>query len=127
MLRKFASMPIISAQSGKTGETTTLRRSASRAVFNYEPRDGYIYVRSRAISSRCNDNYDEFPADEIKKGYKTFIGKPVFVNHHNDDHRGISVKLFFPSLPPLPLCFLHACMLKLCWNFFLLFLNKNKL
>ena len=87
MLRKFASMPIISAQSGKTGETTTLRRSASRAVFNYEPRDGYIYVRSRAISSRCNDNYDEFPADEIKKGYKTFIGKPVFVNHHNDDHR----------------------------------------
>lgn len=87
MLRKFASMPIISAQSGKTGETTTLRRSASRAVFDYEPRDGYIYVRSRAISSRCNDNYDEFPADEIKKGYKTFIGKPVFVNHHNDDHR----------------------------------------
>ena len=87
MLRKFASMPIISAQSGKTGETTTLRRSASRAVFNYEPRDGYIYVRSRAISSRCNENFDEFPADEIKKGYKTFIGKPVFVNHHNDDHR----------------------------------------
>lgn len=46
-----------------------------------------LYVRSRMISSRCNDNYDEFPAEEIKKGYKTFIGKPVFVNHHNDDHR----------------------------------------
>jgi 8-oxo-dGTP pyrophosphatase MutT (NUDIX family) len=39
------------------------------------------------ISSRCNDNFDEFPAPEIEKGYKTFIGKPVFVNHHNDDHR----------------------------------------
>jgi 8-oxo-dGTP pyrophosphatase MutT (NUDIX family) len=39
------------------------------------------------ISSRTNDNYDDFPASEIKKAYKTFIGKPVFVNHHNDDHR----------------------------------------
>jgi hypothetical protein len=39
------------------------------------------------ISSRCNDNYDEFNAGEIKTAYRTFIGKPVFVNHHNDDHR----------------------------------------
>jgi hypothetical protein len=39
------------------------------------------------ISSRCNDNYDEFPAEEIERGYRSFIGKPVFVNHHNEDHR----------------------------------------
>lgn len=69
-------------------------RSARRALkvahrhhFDYTPRAGYLYVRSRAISSRCNDNYDEFPAEEIAKAYKTFVGKPVFVNHHNDDHR----------------------------------------
>lgn len=64
-----------------------LRRKAHRHHFAYNPRPGYIYVRSRAISSRCNDNYDEFPAEEIKKAYATFVGKPVFVNHHNSDHR----------------------------------------
>ena len=64
-----------------------MRRRAHRHHFEYSPRPGYIYVRSRAISSRCNDNFDEFPAAEIKKAYRTFIGKPVFVNHHNADHR----------------------------------------
>lgn len=63
------------------------RRQAHRAVFDYTPRPGYIYVRSRAISSRCNDNFDEFPAEEIKTAYRSFVGKPVFVNHHNSDHR----------------------------------------
>jgi hypothetical protein len=64
-----------------------VRRKAHRHHFEYTPRRGYIYVRSRAISSRCNDNFDEFPAAEIKAAYRTFIGKPVFVNHHNADHR----------------------------------------
>lgn len=63
------------------------RRIAHRHHFAYTPRPGYLYVRSRMISSRCNDNFDEFPAEEIEKGYRTFIGKPVFVNHHNEDHR----------------------------------------
>jgi len=39
------------------------------------------------ISSRCNDNFDEFPGPEIEKSYRTFLGKPVFVNHNNEDHR----------------------------------------
>src|SRR6202000_669092 len=74
------------------GQSNVRLRTAHRAVFNYVPREGYLYVRSRAISSRCNDNYDFFSAEEIKgngstTGYKTFIGKPVFVNHHNEDHR----------------------------------------
>jgi hypothetical protein len=63
-------------------------KTAHRADFSHiEKRPGYLYVRSRAISSRCNDNFDEFPAGEIKLGYKTFIGKPAFVNHHNDNHK----------------------------------------
>ena len=62
-------------------------KTAHRAVFDYDPKPGFLYVRSRAISSRCNDNWDEFPAAEIAQGYRTFIGKPVFVNHHNDNHR----------------------------------------
>lgn len=64
-----------------------LKRFAHRHHFEYDVRPGYLYVRSRAISSRCNDNFDEFPAEELEKAYATFKGKPVFVNHVNDDHR----------------------------------------
>jgi hypothetical protein len=81
---KFAEAAVLSAE---MGDRRVLRRQAHRAHFDYTPRPGYLYVRSRAISSRCNDNYDEFPAEEIKTAYKSFIGKPVFVNHANEDHR----------------------------------------
>jgi hypothetical protein len=64
-----------------------ISRVAHRVAFHYDPRPGYLYVRSRMISSRTNDNHDTFPADEIEKGYKTFLGKPVFVNHNNANHR----------------------------------------
>jgi hypothetical protein len=88
MLRKFATLQVLEAFRAPEGVSeATMRREAHRVGFTYEPRPGFLYVRSRAISSRCNDNYDEFPAAEIKAAYRTFIGKPVFVNHHNDDHR----------------------------------------
>lgn len=82
--RKFANAVILDA---RMGTDTGFAKNAHRAVFDYTPREGYLYVRSRAISSRCNDNFDMFPAEEIEKSYLTFIGKPVFVNHHNEDHR----------------------------------------
>jgi hypothetical protein len=81
---KFATAQIIAAS---LGDQQRLTRAAHRAVFQYEARPGFLYVRSRAISSRCNDNFDEFPAEEIAASYKTFVGKPVFVNHVNDNHR----------------------------------------
>ena len=90
MLTKYAEMRVLEASRGAmrpSSQVTAGKRTAHRAVFAYEPREGFIYVRSRAISSRCNDNFDEFPAEEIKKAYSSFVGKPVFVNHHNDDHR----------------------------------------
>lgn len=96
MLTKYASAVVLSAELVPTaprhahdhpmGEQRTFKQ-AHRHAFVYEKRPGYLYVRSRAISSRCNDNYDEFPAAEIKEGYRSFIGKPVFVNHRNDNHR----------------------------------------
>ncbi len=46
---------------------------------------GYLYTVVRAISARVNQNYDGWPSDELKKSYRTFIGKPVFVNHENHD------------------------------------------
>lgn len=53
----------------------------------YSLKPEYLYTVVRAISARVNQNYDGFPSSELKKAYRTFVGKPVFVNHHNDDHR----------------------------------------
>jgi hypothetical protein len=80
---------------------------------DYRTDDNYLYVRIRAISSRVNKNHDGWPSIELaggqKKweeltaehksssgfrvqadtndqfGFSTFIGKPVFVDHHNTD------------------------------------------
>lgn len=88
MLRKLASFRVLSAHKvPMNASARALKKAAHRVDFEYTPRPGFLYVRSRMISSRCNDNFDEFPAEEIKKAYSTFIGKPVFVNHHNDDHK----------------------------------------
>lgn len=86
---KYASATILSAE---IGDRSLTLRTAHRATFSYQRRPGYLYVRTRAISSRCNDNFDDFPAEEIRGdlvrvGYRTFIGKPAFVNHVNDNHR----------------------------------------
>ena len=51
----------------------------------FKLKPGYLYTVVRAISARVNQNYDGWPSDELKKAYKTFIGKPVFVNHENHD------------------------------------------
>jgi 8-oxo-dGTP pyrophosphatase MutT (NUDIX family) len=85
VFRKYATAMVISAEIAKPN--AGLIKNAHRAEFNYTPRPGFLYARSRMISSRCNDNHDEFPAEEIRKAWKTAVGKPVFVNHHNEDHR----------------------------------------
>jgi hypothetical protein len=85
---KFAAFEVLSSVlMPENASKAELRILAHKHHFDYEPRPGFLYVRSRAISSRCNDNFDEFPAEEIKKGFRTFVGKPVFVNHNNDNHR----------------------------------------
>lgn len=86
---------------------------------NYRTEDGYLYARIRAISSRVNKNNDGWPSielagsDEIfdhhrtaasgftveassdaEYGFSTFLGKPIFVDHHNsnpDRARGVIV------------------------------------
>jgi hypothetical protein len=67
------------------------------------PLPGKLLLSTRAISNRCNDNGDFFSRIELlgsfegaephneRYGYRTFIGKPVFVDHKNtifDDPRG---------------------------------------
>lgn len=96
MLKKFANAVLLDAvEHPRTG----LIRNAARHEFQYEPQHGMVYSRSRMISSRVNDNWDGFPAPEIDpgridRGWRTFLGKPVFVNHHNENHhrmRGLIV------------------------------------
>ena len=48
-------------------------------------RNGFLYTQVRAISARVNQNYDAWPSEELKKSFRTFLGKPVFVNHQNFD------------------------------------------
>jgi hypothetical protein len=52
---------------------------------HFELLPGMIYTKVRAISARINQNWDAWPSEELKKSYKTFLGKPVFVNHNNFD------------------------------------------
>ena len=53
MFKKFASATIISAEIAERN-ALGLVKASHRAVFNYEPRPGYLYVRSRMISySTC--------------------------------------------------------------------------
>lgn len=83
----FGVAEVLSVHTGEQQDAAHVRKQAHRAVFSYVPKEGFVYIRSRMISSRCNDNFDMFPAEEIEKSYETFLGKPVFVNHHNSDHR----------------------------------------
>lgn len=83
MFRVFGSAQVLSVARGQI----PMSKSAHRVSFDFVPKEGMVYVRSRAISSRCNDNFDYFGPDDIAKSYQTFIGKPVFVNHVNSDHR----------------------------------------
>jgi hypothetical protein len=53
--------------------------------FDFTPEPGYVYAVSRAISSRVNANYDAWPVDQIKKSYRTFVGRPIYVEHNNSD------------------------------------------
>ena len=55
------------------------------ALEDAKTEDGFLYVRTRAISSRVNKNNDGWPSEELAKAYKTFVGRPVFVDHNNSD------------------------------------------
>jgi hypothetical protein len=74
----------------KKPRTSTVR--GSRVSFfddfpEVTPKPGTILVRTRAISARVNKNFDGFESAELKKAYRTFIGRPVFVNHQNSNYR----------------------------------------
>lgn len=51
----------------------------------FTPKQGMLYSVVRAISARVNQNFDGFPSEELREAAHTFVGKPIFVNHNNDD------------------------------------------
>lgn len=97
------------------GSQSRIRTASLDKVSEYEDYrtdDGYLYARIRAISSRVNKNNDGWPSIELagspelfeqrqssvaegftveaadgnkEYGFGTFIGKPIFVDHHNTD------------------------------------------
>lgn len=84
MLLKYAKAEVLEYKSA-----SERRPDASLSAFasfdDYRTDDGFLYVRVRAISSRVNKNHDGWPSEELKKSYSTFLGKPIFVDHHNHD------------------------------------------
>lgn len=53
--------------------------------FEFTPEPGFLYVTTRAISSRVNANHDGWPPEELRRAYMTFVGRPVYVDHNNWD------------------------------------------
>lgn len=111
-LTKYASLESAEILDVKGAPTKARTASLDKIAdfHDYRTEDGYLYARIRAISSRVNKNHDGWPSVELaggpdifdrhqaseggftveadagqEYGYSTFLGKPIFVDHHNSD------------------------------------------
>lgn len=90
-IRKYAALSVAEAEispASTIGSPDAPFKNGAMArfgSFTFNPRPGYIYPRVRAISARINKNFDGFPSIELQKAAHTFQGRPVFVNHNNQD------------------------------------------
>jgi len=110
---KYASLEVskILDVKGSAERDDSASLSKVAAFDDYRTEDGYLYARIRAISSRVNKNHDGWPSVELagsqdifdhhtansdkgftvnasadaEYGFSTFLGKPIFVDHHNSD------------------------------------------
>lgn len=111
---KYASFEVgqILDVKGSSSRVKTASLDKVSDFHDYRADDGYLYARIIAISSRVNKNNDGWPSVELaggedawseytsshktasfsvradrsrKYGFSTFIGKPIFVDHHNSD------------------------------------------
>ena len=90
MIYKIANAPILEANLDKTSSWRTANVAPSYGIaedgdWSFEKQNGMLYVAVRAVSVGTNGNGDHFTEEELKKAYKTFIGKGVFVNHASND------------------------------------------
>lgn len=90
-IRKYASIDVVEAEItpastiGSPSAPFDKGSIAKFGSFSFKPRPGYVYPRVRAISARINKNFDGFPSVELQKAAHTFQGRPVFINHNNQD------------------------------------------
>lgn len=114
-LTKFASFEVSEILDIKGAPTKQRTASLDKLgdFHDYRTGDGYLYVRIKAQSSRVNKNNDGWPSIEMaggkevwdklssqhqggigftaaadskhRFGYSTFVGKPIFVDHHNSE------------------------------------------
>jgi hypothetical protein len=82
---KYARLEIMPETAWVAPPGAAFMRVARVSDFDVTPEPGMLYVTTRAISSRVNANWDGWPPDELRGAYRTFIGKPVFVDHRNHD------------------------------------------
>lgn len=89
MIRKFAKADILDVRHSptKVADFDSFQKLAKPSPIT---NDGFLYVTVRAISSRVNKNNDGWPSLELATekpgyGYKTFEGRPIFIDHNNDD------------------------------------------
>ena len=130
MFTKYADCEVVSFEVSSPAEIRKTSSFEHIPEDRFKTKDGYIYVKVRAISSRVNKNHDGWPVNELagmkesafrdlqkeldeqddnpskeaatklsrvftsksKKssddyGYKTFIGRPIFIDHNNSDPR----------------------------------------
>jgi uncharacterized protein YoaH (UPF0181 family) len=92
VIRKFATAQVLDVRysSNKLSSQELTEGFSKLAKPNEISDDGYLYVTTRAISSRVNKNNDGWPSIELARtddgyGYKTFEGRPIFVDHNNDN------------------------------------------
>lgn len=84
--RESSSTPSTVSEDGVKQLVMAYKASKTGAVSQgWKPKPGYVYAQVRAISARINQNYDAWPSSELKKAYRTFINRPIFVNHQNHD------------------------------------------
>lgn len=66
--------------------TSANHRDGQGFIWDFEKKPGMMYFISRGVSANVpNGNGDYFSADELRKSYKTFVGKGLFLNHASND------------------------------------------
>jgi len=83
MITHFSSSSILDIVSNdETADTNSINKNSE---WSFTKKPGMLYAVVRAVSVGTNGNGDHFSYPELKKAYKTFIGKGVFVNHQSSD------------------------------------------
>jgi hypothetical protein len=82
MIFKIASVELLE----HIPDNQTISVQAAGENWTYTKKPGMLYIVARAVTADVpNGNGDRFSEPELRKAYKTFIGKGVFVNHASSD------------------------------------------